>query len=343
MIELTKFTRFSGCGAKLGPCVLDKALCGLSQPQYPNMLMDYHHAEDAGIYKISDDVALVQSVDFFPPIVDDPFEFGQIAAANSLSDIYAMGAKPLSALGIVCFPKNEIDINVLRKIMEGALDKLKEAECALLGGHSVEDDEIKFGLAVTGQIHPQKILNNNSPQLNCDLVLTKPIGTGIINTALRGGIASQKAVLSAIKNMKELNKKAAQIAVDFEVKACTDITGFGLLGHLAEMISNTTIGAEINFKNIDLLPEVEAYAKMAMIPAGTYRNKEYRHNMLVANKSLPHEVIDILFDPQTSGGLLLAVSNKNSQHMVDKMKKHNIAARIIGKTTSNAEKIEIVL
>lgn len=343
MIDLTKYTRFSGCGAKLGPCVLDQALCGLSQPKYPNLLIDYHHAEDAGVYKINENTALIQSVDFFPPIVDDPFEFGQIATANALSDIYAMGAKPISALSIVNFPQKKMDIDVLRNIMRGSLDKLQEAECALLGGHSVEDDELKFGLAVTGQAEPSKILLNNTLQANCDLILTKPIGTGIINTALRGGLASPKAIKASSHSMKQLNKYAAEIANDFNVVACTDITGFGLLGHIAEMIVKSNFGVEIYYDKIELLPEVTDYAKLAMVPAGTYRNKEFRQKMLVENSKIPPEKLDILFDPQTSGGLLLVVPKQESTKIVEAMHKCNITAQKIGKTTSKAEKIEVRL
>jgi selenide,water dikinase len=306
-------------------------------------MIDYQHAEDAGVYKISDDIALVQSVDFFPPIVDDPFEFGQIATANSLSDIYAMGAKPLSALSIVGFPQEKMDIDILRKIMEGSLDKLEEAECALMGGHSVEDDEIKFGLAVTGQVHPQKILTNNTPQLGCNLILTKPLGTGIINTALRGGLASKTAINIATKYMKQLNKYAANIGSKFHIEACTDITGFGLLGHIAEMITDTQFGVEILFENIELLPEVTDYAKMAMIPAGTHRNREFRQHMVINKQDIPPEILDILFDPQTSGGLLLVVPEQETDDLLKEMHKNKIPAQNIGKTSSNKEKIEIKL
>lgn len=276
LIKLTNYSTASGWGAKLGPGVLNKALCGLTQPKYENLLVDYNHAEDAGIYKVSDDIALVQTVDFFPPIVDDPFTFGQIAAANSLSDVYAMGGKPITAMSIVGFPEKKLDISYLKAIFDGGMDKLREAETALVGGHSVNDEELKYGLSVTGIVHPDRIRLNNTPKLGDKIILTKAIGTGIINTALKGGFASDDAIKVATKVMIELNKKAADLSMNYSISACTDVTGFGFLGHLCEMIDKSALGVALDYKSINILPEVTEYVEYGMIPAGTYRNKNYR-------------------------------------------------------------------
>ncbi|HNW92668.1 MAG TPA: selenide, water dikinase SelD, partial [bacterium] len=279
-VRLTANTRFSGCGAKLGPGLLDRALCGLTQPDFPDLLVGYSTSDDAGIYRISDDVALVQTVDFFPPIVDDPVAFGRIAACNALSDVYAMGGTPLTALAIVCFPQASMDIAVLRGMMRGALEILAEAQTALVGGHSIEDDTVKFGLAVTGRIHPRAALRNNTPRPGDTLILTKPLGTGIINAALRGELADPAALDAALRSMTTLNRDAARVALAHGASACTDVTGFGLLGHAAEMVVNTGAGLTISFATLPLLPLVVEYARTGLIPAGAYRNREFRSAMV---------------------------------------------------------------
>lgn len=340
-IELTKYTKFSGCGAKLGPGTLDKALCDLSQPNYPNLLADFKTSEDAGVYRISDDIALIQTLDFFPPIVDDPFTFGQITAANALSDIYAMGAKPITALSIVCFPKDNMDIKYLKQIMDGGLDKLIEAETALVGGHSLEDKELKFGFAVTGLIHPDKVLRNNTIKPGETLILTKPLGTGAINTALRAEMVSKQAITQAIKSMTTLNKEAAEIIKDYPVSACTDVTGFGLIGHTCEMIVNTEVGIHFNLPSIKKLPNAMEYLSMGLIPAGTYRNKEYRIKFIQNADRLSPETLDIMFDPQTSGGLLFSVPHKLSTEIMNRLIDRGLEPSITGETTGKKETIEI--
>lgn len=339
--KLTKYTKFSGCGAKLGPALLDKALCGLEQPRYENILSDYSTSDDAGIYKISDDTALVQTVDFFPPIVDDPYVFGQIAAANSLSDVYAMGGKPVTALSLVCFPKDKADIDVLRRIMDGGLSKLIEAETALVGGHSIEDEELKFGFSITGTVHPDKVLYNNSPSAGEKLILTKRLGTGIINTALRGGIASEKAIEAFTDSMRTLNKKAAEVIADYRVSACTDITGFGLAGHACEMIGKGTIGLKIYRDKLILLPDVEEYASMGLIPAGTYRNRDYREKFINNSDKLDRLTSDLIFDPQTSGGLFFSVASEQADEVHNALSQAGVPSSIIGETTEQTG-IEIV-
>lgn len=339
--KLTSYTKFSGCGAKLGPALLDKALCGLKQPAYENLISDFSTSDDAGIYRVSDEIALVQTVDFFPPIVDDPYIFGQIAAANSLSDVYAMGGKPITALSLVCFPKDKAHIDTLRKMMDGGLNKLIEAETALVGGHSIEDDELKFGFSISGTVHPDKVLYNNTPRLHEKLILTKPLGTGIINTALRGGIASKQSIEAFIDIMRTLNKKAAEGLVGYEVSSCTDVTGFGLIGHACEMTGKGDIGLKIFSDKLELLPDVTEYAQMGLIPAGTYRNRDYRQKFVKDYEKINRSTMDLLFDPQTSGGLLFTVNENQAEDICRNMNGNGVGAHIIGETTAT-EGIEII-
>lgn len=342
-IELTKYTKFAGCGAKLGPGTLDKALCGLKQPDYPNLIADFKTSEDAGIYKISDEIALIQTIDFFPPIVNDPFTFGQIAAANALSDVYAMGGKPITALSVVGYPKDTLDMEHLKKIMDGGLNKLIEAETALVGGHSLEDPELKFGYAITGIIHPDKVLRNNTLKPNETLILTKPLGTGTINTAMRAGKASKASIEEAEKSMTMLNKTASEIIQEYPVSACTDVTGFGLLGHACEMMSGTNAGLIINFQAINLFQDTMKYITEKFIPAGTGRNKRYRMSYIDNTDKISKNILYTLFDPQTSGGLLVAVPDEFSAEIIKKLEETGHNASIIGNTTNRAERIEIIV
>lgn len=341
-VELTKYTKFAGCGAKLGPGTLDKALCGLKQPNYPNLIADFTTSEDAGIYKVSDDIALIQTIDFFPPIVNDPFIFGQIAAANALSDVYAMGGKPITALSVVGYPKDTLEMEHLRKIMDGGLNKLMEAGTALVGGHSLDDPELKFGYAVTGIIHPDKVLRNNTLKPNETLILTKPLGTGTINTALRAGKASSAAIEESMKSMIFLNKTASEIIQEYPVSACTDVTGFGLLGHACEMMAGTKAGLKIDFSAINLFPGTMKYIAEKFIPGGTGRNKKYRMSYIDNADKISRDILYTLFDPQTSGGLLVAVPDEFSAKIIKKLEETGHRASIIGKTTDRAERIEIV-
>lgn len=340
-IKLTQNTKFSGCGAKLGPGLLDRALCGLTQPHYPGLLVGYNTSDDAGIYQISDDTALVQTVDFFPPIVDDPYTFGKIAACNALSDVYAMGGTPLTALAIVCFPQATMDIEVLRGIMGGAMEILAEAKTALVGGHSIEDDSVKFGLAVTGRIHPQEALRNNTPRLGDTLILTKPLGTGLINAALRVAMADPETLAAAVRSMTTLNRDAALVARECGASACTDVTGFGLLGHAAEMVHGTNAGLRITFSRIPLLPRVVEYARTGLIPAGTYRNREFRAGMVRGFEAIPREAGDIMFDPQTSGGLLFAVAPDRAEGALRALAAAGLTAAAIGDVAGDAGHITV--
>ena len=270
-------------------------------------------------------------MDFFTPIVDDPYGFGQIAAANALSDVYAMGGVPKTAMNLVAFPIKDMDISVLRQIIQGGLDKMREAEVALVGGHSVEDKELKYGLSVTGFIHPDRILTKKGLKTGDRLVLTKPLGTGIINTAIKGGLASEEIIDTVTRLMATLNRDAAEIMKDYPVHACTDITGFGLLGHIAEMVIDTGLSVRLTSKTIPILPETLEYAGMGLIPAGTYNNREFRECMVDFTPSVDRLLQDILFDPQTSGGLLMCVDRESADELLAKLKEKGLAnAAIIG-------------
>lgn len=296
--------------------------------------------DDAGVYQISDDLALIQTLDFFTPIVDDPYAFGQIAAANSLSDVYAMGGVPKTAMNIVCFPSEQMDISVLREILRGGLDKMIEAEVALVGGHSVEDKELKYGLSVTGFIHPKKVLTKRNIKPGSMLILTKPLGTGIINTAIKAGLASEELSQKVIQVMAQLNRYAGETMADFPVNACTDITGFGLAGHLAEMVSGSGAGMRIDSKSIPVFAEALEFATMGLIPAGAYKNRKFRESMLHISSDVSLALSDILFDPQTSGWLAISVDKSHAEQLLNSLHKKGIEwARIIGEITTGPEQI----
>jgi selenide,water dikinase len=292
-------------------------------------------AEDAGVYQLTDELAIVQTVDFFTPIVDDPYDFGRIAVANSLSDVYAMGGKPLTALNIVCFPKDSMDISVLRDVLRGGLDMMHEAGVALLGGHTVDDPELKYGLAVTGTVHPDKVVHNHGAQPGDCLILTKPLGTGIISTAIKRGAADKEAISAVVKSMTALNKTAAEVMLAVGVNACQDITGFGLLGHAAEMVQGTEASLIINAKDVPVFTAARELAQKGMVPGGTGRNRDFRINMIDINKKVPQYLQDILFDPQTSGGLLIAVPEKKAPKLLKKLHDKGVTeAAVIGEVTA---------
>ena len=268
----------------------------------PNVLVGFDTADDAGVYQLTDDCALVQTVDFFTPIVDDPFTFGAIAAANSLSDVYAMGGRPISALSILAYP-GKGDLDDLEEILKGGAEKMGEAECAVLGGHSVNDEEIKFGYAVTGTIHPQRVKTNAAARPGDALVFTKRLGTGVIGTALKRGMAAAEHVNAAVESMLTLNRAACEAMLVFDVHACTDITGFGLIGHAREMAVASDVTLAIDSRRVQLLPGALDYARAGAVPAGLKNNREFA-SCEVEGES---EIDDLLYDPQTSGGLLIAL------------------------------------
>ncbi len=268
-------------------------------------------SDDAGVYRVSDDLALIQTLDFFTPIVDDPYDFGRIAAANALSDVYAMGGVPKTAMNIVAYPMGSMGRKPLREMLAGGAATLRAADTVLLGGHSVEDEELKYGLSVTGFVHPKKILTNQGLCAGDCLVLTKPLGTGILNTAIKGGLASQKTIRLVTELMATLNRKAAEVMTDFPISACTDVTGFGLLGHLAEMIYGTGKGVTIASEKVPVLPDAYEFGSMGFVPVGAHKNREFRKNMVLVPADFDPVVRDILFDPQTSGGLLIGCKEKD--------------------------------
>jgi selenide,water dikinase len=289
-------------------------------PTDENVLVGLERADDAGVYRVSDELALIQTVDFFTPIVDDPYWFGQIAAANALSDVYAMGGTPKTAMNLVAFPVKQMDLSILRQIIQGGLDKLAEAGVVLIGGHSIEDKELKYGLSVTGFIHPARVLTKKNLRPGDRLVLTKPIGTGIVNTAIKAGMAPAELTDRVTRLMAALNREAAAIMARFDVGACTDVTGFGLLGHLAEMVSGSGAGVRVFADRVPVIAEALEFAAMGLIPAGAYKNREVRESMITFADSVDRSRQDVLFDPQTSGGLLICVSAGDAPGIVAALK-----------------------
>jgi len=315
---------------------LSDIMCDLPLIQDPNLLTGFEHAEDAGVYKLAADLAIVQTVDFFTPTVDDPFVFGQIAATNALNDIYAMGAKPLTAMNIVCFPIKTMQKSVLREVLLGGLDKMREAGVLLVGGHSVEDNEIKYGLSVTGVIHPDKVLYNRGARVGDKLILTKPLGTGIISTAIKVEEASPELINQAVRSMTGLNKKACEIMIaEGDAHACTDITGFGFLGHACEMIEGGDVGLRINSAAIPVFAGVRDLMETGLIPGGLYRNKNFRLNQVDKEETCPDWMFDLLFDPQTAGGLFFSLPGDKAQKVVAKMLNSGIVdAAVVGEVVA---------
>jgi selenide,water dikinase len=303
----------------------------LARQHDPNVLVGFDTADDAGVYKVSADQALVQTVDFFTPIVDDPYTFGQIAATNSLSDVYAMGGRPLCALAMVCFPEKG-DLEVLERILAGGLSQMMEAKCAVIGGHSVRDPEIKFGYSVTGLIHPERVWSNSAAQAGDKLILTKPLGTGVISTAIKQGKAEKRWIDAATKSMTTLNAKAAEAAVGSKIRvhAATDITGFGLIGHLREMAKGSDVSVRIDARRIPLLDGAITCVRAGHIPGGLIANRDFAECVVDYETEVPDEVKTLLFDPQTSGGLLFSVAGEDAGTLLSELKDAGVLAVEIG-------------
>lgn len=337
-IRLTQMTKSSGWAAKIGPETLAQVLCKLPKIKNENLLVGFEMSDDAAIYKVNDELALIQTVDFFTPVVDDPYLFGQIAAANSLSDVYAMGGEPKLALNIIGFPSC-LENNVMTEILKGGLDKVIEAGATLAGGHSIEDDEPKYGLCVTGFVDPNKIFKNQGAKPGDILILTKPLGLGIINTAIKAGLATENAYKKAVKTMTLLNKNAKDACNDVEISSCTDITGFGLIGHSFEMAENSNVSFQIFIDKVPIIEESLEYAEMGLVPAGAYKNKEYFGDS-INMESVPEHLQDILFDPQTSGGLLIALNETNKAKILENLNKlqPEVEFAVIGKVIKEEEK-----
>ncbi len=335
-VRLTQFTHGLGCACKIRPQYLEQILHDMPDPTDPDVLVSLASSDDAAVYKINEETAIIQSVDFFTPIVDDPYHFGSIAAANALSDIYAMGGKPLFALNIVGFPDNRLPAEVLKQILKGASDKAAEAGIYILGGHTVEDPEPKFGMSVTGSVDPRKIIRNNTAQVGDVLILTKPIGTGIISTAVKRGIASDEIKDITIQSMSALNDKAAEVMKDFPVSACTDITGFGLLGHLSEMVHSAKLDVRIEKDKVPVMEGVEDFVANNIVPGGTLNNMSFVEDVVEYDDTISHSDKIVLNDAQTSGGLLISISEQYKQEVLDHLhRKGLLQVQCIGKVVKN--------
>jgi selenium donor protein len=341
-IKLTHYTHGLGCACKLRPQAREKILANLPPSVDPNALVDASTNDDAAVYQIREDLAVVQTVDFFTPIVDDPYWFGAISAANSLSDIYAMGAQPIFALNIVGFPSNRLPLGVLEEILRGAQEKAQEAGIAILGGHTVDDTEPKFGLAVTGLVHPDKILRNSTAKPGDALILTKPLGLGILTTALKQGLVDAATENKAIQIMAALNMVAADCLQDFSVNACTDVTGFGLLGHLREMTLGSQVDAHLIFEAIPILSEARELASMNIIPGGTLNNLNFVETYVEFGQNLSNIDRLLLADAQTSGGLLISLPEDQVNALLEKLISKGIWAAKIGHIISSGSGTIIV-
>ena len=327
-VYLTKLAPNCGCATKVGPGTLAGVLCGLPKFQDSHLLVGTETSDDAAVYKISDELAMIQTLDFFTPVADDPYDFGQIAAANALSDVYAMGGEPKTALNIVAFPK-DMDTAILGEILKGGADKVLEAGAVLAGGHTIQDDTPKYGLSVTGFVHPDKFWKNYGAQTGDKLILTKPLGAGIINTAIKADLVSERAREAVLKSMKTLNKYACEILKKYTIHACTDITGFGLGGHGTEMAAGSDKTLVIDSQALPIFPDVEEYASMGLIPGGAYRNREFAAKTgYVSTAKLWLE--DLVFDPQTSGGLLVAVPAEEADEILRELKELSLSCAVIG-------------
>jgi len=303
----------------------------LARQHDPNVLVGFDHADDAGVYQLTPDTALVQTVDFFTPIVDDPYTFGQIAATNALSDVYAMGGRPLTALALVCFPEKG-DLAILERILAGGLSKMMEATCIVVGGHSIRDDETKFGYSVTGLIHPGKVFTNGGAKPGDALILTKPLGTGVISTAIKKGKAEESWVTAAVESMTTLNKKAAELITSkgYGVHAMTDITGFGLIGHAREIALASQVSLRIYSGSVPLLPGAVDCVRAGHVPGGLKANREFAECVVSYEGGIPEDIRTILFDPQTAGGLLISVAPDDAAELARALNAADVPAIEIG-------------
>ena len=340
-IKLTKLANCAGCGAKVGAGVLAQLLGDIKVLRDPNLLVGFDKSDDASVYKVTEDLALVQTVDFFPPIADDPYTFGAIAATNALSDVYAMGGEPKLALNIMAVPSS-LPKESVHEILRGGYEKAYEAGVIITGGHSILDEEPKYGLAVTGFVHPNKVLTNSGARPGDVLILTKPLGIGILMTAAKVDMASAEGLGNAYRLMTTLNKTARDIMVKYRVHACTDVTGFGLLGHSSEMALGSNVQLHIDTRAIDLISESLEFARMGLLPEGMYRNRNFAEPHVDAG-DVPTAVQDMLYDPQTSGGLLIAVDPDDADALYAELKSQVPSAQKIGYAAAYTEGKHIIL
>lgn len=341
-IKLTKLASCAGCGAKVGAGVLAQLLSDIKVVKDERLLVGFDKSDDASVYKINDDTAIVQTVDFFPPIADDPYIFGQIAAVNAMSDIYAMGGEPKLALNIMAVPKS-MDKEHVHEILRGGYDKAYEAGVIITGGHSIFDEEPKYGLAVTGFINPDKVITNSGAKVGDVLFLTKPIGIGILTTGMKAEIVSKESEKLAYSIMTTLNKSARDVMIKYKIHACTDVTGFSLMGHLLEMVQGSEVNAEIHTADIDLIGEAKSLAKMGVLPEGLYRNRSYAESYVDEGNTELY-IQDMLFDPQTAGGLLIAVDETDADRFYEELKTAVPSAQRIGVITpkTDGKRIKLV-
>jgi selenide,water dikinase len=340
MEEKITFCKGGGCTAKLGAGILNHVLERLPKGAADkDLLIGYDSRDDAAVYQVSEDMAIVQTLDFFPPMVDDPYTFGKIAATNALSDVYAMGGEVRTALNIVCFPER-MDLNILGEIMRGGAEKVLEAGGTLVGGHSIADADVKYGLSVMGVVHPKRMLANNTGHAGDKLILTKKLGVGIICTANRVGEAADEAMAGAVASMTTLNKYAAELGRGYDVHACTDVTGFGFLGHLHEMLDGR-LSCHITASAVPVFPEALAYADEFLLTAAGQRNRNYVGDQ-VRFQGIPFAMEEILFDPQTSGGLLLAVEPGQAGSLLAELQRAGLPAQIVGELLPRGEQEIIV-
>ncbi|QTD41981.1 selenide, water dikinase SelD [Sporosarcina sp. Te-1] len=343
-VKLTTLTTKGGCGCKIGPADLSQVLRTLPPAPFDeNLLVGLETSDDAGVYKLTDDLAIVQTLDFFTPIVDDPYDFGQIAATNAISDVYAMGGKPMTALNIVAFPISKLDKGILTEILRGAADKLKEAGVTLVGGHSIDDQEPKFGLSVTGIVHPDHVKSNAGARPGDRLILTKPIGVGIYTTSLKHGALSEEEIRQVTAVMTMLNKTAAEVMAPYEVHATTDVTGFGLLGHATEMAKASDVGIRIDYEKVPVLPRTRELAEAGRIPGGTKNNYAHVEEEILFSEQMDQIDRYILCDAVTSGGLLISVSSDKAEDLLNDLRKNGVDAHMIGEITAeNRKKIQVI-
>jgi selenide, water dikinase len=336
--RLTESVKAAGCASKLSPAALDKVLGKLPRQHDPNVLVGFDHADDAGVYQIAPHQALVQTVDFFTPVVDDPYVFGQIAATNALSDVYAMGGKPVTSLALVCFPE-KADLEILERILAGGLSKMVEAGCIVIGGHSIRDDEPKFGYAVTGLIDPRNVLTNAGAKSGDALIFTKALGTGVISTAIKKGKAEPAWIDAAVQSMTTLNKQAAEVIQqgDFRIHAMTDVTGFGLIGHAREMALASNVALRFFSKDIPILPGALDCIRAGYIPGGLNNNRDFAECVVGYEAPISAELKTLLFDPQTAGGLLISVASEDSAKLTRSLNAAEVPAVQIGEVVARSK------
>ena len=335
-VKLTKMANCAGCGAKVGAGTLVKLLDGFKTHTDPKLIVGYDKSDDASVYEINDETALIQTTDFFPPIVDDPYLYGQIAAANAISDVYAMGGEPRLALNIMCITET-MDKETVQEILRGGYDKAYEAGVIITGGHTIHGAEPIYGLAVSGFVNPRKVLTNSGAKPGDAIILTKQLGVGIITTAAKADLVDASLLDKIYKQMATLNKYARDIMVKYTVHSCTDVTGFSLLGHSLEMAQGSDVTINLLTDKIPYHREAYELADMGFVPAGAYRNREYAEAGVKVIGNIERPMMDILFDPQTSGGLLISIDNKEATDAINEMKEAGLDAEIIGSVSNKKD------